>query len=390
MIVSLIKKLNNSNILLIFLFWRLFLFLPLFFSEHFLKFRKGFEYVSSLSYINSQNPVNHFLWNPWANFDAIHYLSIATYGYTLYNAVFFPLFPLIIRVLAFPLGVTKILEPGQFFIALTLVSIFFFLSLIFLYRLVRFDFKKNIGIQTILLILVFPTSFFFATIYSESLFFLLLILSFYCARKKNWVLTGVFSAFLATSRFVGIAIFPALVYEFWKSEKTIFKKSFISVLLGPLGLISYAWFNFFMWKNPLHFVQAQEWFANNRSTHAIVLLPQTLFRYFKILSTLPVSQYEWWIALLEFTIFIFVCVMFFIAWRKKVRESYLIFAFIAFLIPTLTGTFIGLPRYVIPLFPVFIALALIKNKFAKIAYFVTGIVLLIILFALFSKGYFIA
>jgi len=384
------KKLNNSNILLIFLFWRLFLFLPLFLSEHFLKFRKGFEYVSSLSYINSQNPVNHFLWNPWANFDAIHYLSITTYGYTLYNAVFFPLFPLTIRIFTFPLGGIQILDPRQFFAALTLVSISLFLSLIFLYKLIRLDYKKDIALQTILLTLVFPTSFFFAAIYSESLFFLLLILSFYFTRRKSWVLSGVFSTLLTATRFVGIAIFPALIYEFWKREKTIFKRSFIPILLGPLGLIFYAWFNFFMWKNPLHFAQAQEWFANNRSTHAIVLLPQTIFRYFKILSTLPIYQYEWWIALLEFSALIFACALLFIAWKKKVRASYLIFSVIALLIPISTGTLTGFPRYVLPIFPIFIALALIKNRLFKTLYLIVGIIILFVLFALFSKGYFIS
>jgi len=378
------------KISLIFLIWRIFLFLPFLLSEHFLKFRKGFEYVSSLSYINSQNPVNHFLWNPWANFDAIHYLYISTYGYTLYNAAFFPLFPLIIKIFTFPLGVTKILDPGQFFIALTLVSIFFFLSLIYLYKLVRFDYEKNIGIQTILLILIFPTSFFFAAIYTESLFFLLLILSFYFARKKNWILSGIFSALLTSSKFVGIAIFPALIYEFWRSEKTIFKKSFISVLLGPLGLVSYAWFNFLMWKNPLHFVQVQEWFANSRSTHAIVLLPQTIFRYFKILSTIPVYQYEWWIALLELSAFVFVCIMLFIAWRKKVRTSYLVFSIIALLIPISTGTLTGFPRYILPIFPIFIAFALVKRRLFKVIYLIVGVVLLFLLFALFSRGYFVS
>lgn len=378
------------KIFYLFLGWRILLFLPLFLSEHFLKFRKGFEYVSSASYINSQNPVNYFLWSPWANFDAVHYLSISTYGYTLYNAVFFPLFPIVVKIFSLPFGKLQILDPRQFFVALALVSVFFFLSLVFLNKLLSLDYKKNIAFQTILFILVFPASFFYATIYSESLFLLLLILSFYFARKRKWLLSGLFSFFLASTRFVGIAIFPALVYEFWKSEKTIFRKSFMPLLLGPLGLASYALFNYIMWKNPIHFIQAQEWFANSRSTHSIVLLPQTLFRYFKILSTIPSYQYEWRIALLELSVFIFVCLLLFIAWRKKVRTSYLIFSVIALLIPLSTGTLTGFPRYVLPIFPAFIALALVKKKFFKILYFVAGIVLLIILFAHFSKGYFIA
>lgn len=378
------------KIIYLFVGWRILLFVPLFLSEHFLKFRKGFEYVSSSSYVNSQNPVNYFLWGPWANFDAIHYLSISTYGYTLYNAVFFPLFPLVVKIFSSPFEKIQILDPRQFFVALVLVSAFFFLSLLFLNKLLSLDYKKDIAFQTILLILVFPASFFYATIYSESLFFLLLILSFYFARKRNWLVSGSFSFLLTATRFVGIAIFPALVYEFWRSEKTIFKKSFIPLLLGPLGLASYALFNYLMWRNPIHFIQAQEWFANSRSTHSIVLLPQTLFRYFKILSTIPSYQYEWRIALLELLVFIFVCVLLFIAWRKRVRTSYLIFSVIALLIPVSTGTLTGFPRYVLPIFPAFMALALIKGKILRALYLALGIILLIILFAHFSKGYFVA
>lgn len=384
------KLSNNLPVIKIFLLWRILLFLPLFLAEYLLKFRKGFEYVSPLSHIHSQNPVNHFIWNPWANFDSIHYLSITSYGYTLYNAVFFPLFPLVVKIFTFPLGNTQILDPRQFFTALILVSVFFFLSLIFMYKLISIDYKKSIVLQTTFFILVFPTSFFFSTIYSESLFFLLLILSFYYARRKNWLLAGIFAIFLTATRFVGIAILPALIYEFWKSEKTIFKKSFIPVLLAPLGLISYVFFNFLMWRNPLHFAQAQEWFANERSTSQIVLIPQTIFRYIKILTTIPISQYEWWIALLEISVFVFSVVLLFVAWKKKVRMSYLIFALLAILIPTLTGTLSSVPRYILPIFPIFLALALVKNKFVKILYSVSGLILLFILLALFSKGFFVS
>jgi hypothetical protein len=60
------------------------------------------------------------------------------------------------------------------------------------------------------------------------------------------------------------------------------------------------------------------------------------------------------------------------------------------LIPASSGTFSGLPRYILPLFPIFLSLALITSKPLKVAYCVIGIILLFLCFMYFSKGYFIA
>lgn len=379
-----------KKILYLFFAWRILLFFPLVLSEFFIKFRKGYEYTSPLSFTNSQNPITHFLLSSWSNFDGIHYLTISANGYTVYNSVFFPLFPLVINFLSSLFGNIQALDPRQFFIALILVSAFFLLSNIFLYKLMKLDYKNSVAILTIFFILVFPTSFFFAAIYSESLFFLLLVLSFYFARKKNWLASSIFALFLTATRFVGIAILPALIYEFWKEEKNLFTKKFIPILFIPSGLILYMWYNLSKWGNPLHFIQVQEAFANSRSVNKIILIPQIVVRYIKILTEIPISQYEWWVALLEISTFVFVSVLLFIAWKKKVRTSYLIFSIFALLIPTFTGTFTGLPRYVLPLFPIFIALSLIQNKIIRIVYCAVGIILLFILFALFSKGYYIS
>lgn len=379
-----------KKLLYLFLGWRIFLFLPLIFSEFFLKFRKGFEYTNSISFTQLSNPMTHFLLSPWANFDGIYYLVIATSGYTVDNSVFFPLLPTLIKGLTLPFGNLKPLNPIEFFIALILVSVLFFIALILFYKLIKIDYPKNIAIWSVVFLLVFPTSFFLVSIYSEGLFLMLLLSSFYFARKKNWLLASIFGGLLTGTRFVGIAILPALVYEFWVQEKTLFKRKTLPLFIIPVGLLLYMWYNLINWKSPLHFIDAQGTFSNGRSVHEIILPPQTIFRYIKILDLLPKSQYEWWIALLELSVFIFASVMLFIAWKKRIRTSYLIFSMIAFFIPILTGTFTGLPRYVLPLFPMFIALALIKNKTLRVLYIVISAILLFILFVFFSKSYFVS
>lgn len=190
------------------------------------------------------------------------------------------------------------------------------------------------------------------------------------------------------TRVVGIAILPALLYEFAKSEKI--NRKLALFLIIPLGLITYSVFNYYKWHNFLYFILAQGEVGNNRSVTEIVFFPQTIFRYSKILTTVPVNSHDWGIAILELISFLFTVIFLYIAWKRKVRTSYLVFALINFLIITSTGTFSALPRYILTIFPIFIALALIKNKPLKFFYIIISSTLLFILLMLFSRGYFVS
>jgi len=364
------------KVLYSFLAWRILLFIPVLLSQSLIPFRKGFEYTGKF----------HFgpLLSAFGNFDGLYYLTIAKAGYTVDNSGFFPLYSLLIRF--FSVGESQV----QFYAALILSSLFFLLALLSFYKLVELDFNKKIALWSVLFLLIFPTSFFGAAIYAESLFLLLAFRSFYYARKRNWFLSFLFAALLTATRFVGIAIIPALIYEFWKSEKTLLKKKFVLVLLAPLGILFYMYSSFLNFGNAFQFFKAQGSLHNSRSVESIVLFPQTMFRYLKILTALNSSTYEWWVALLELSIFVFAAVMIYVAWRKKIRTSYLIYSLFALLIPASSGTFTGMPRYVLVIFPIFMALALIKNNWFKTIYFVASVILLFVLLMLFSRGYYVS
>lgn len=345
----------------LFLVWRLLLFVPVVVGAYFLAARQGYNYL-----------------HPWANFDGIHYLSIAQRGY-ITQAAFFPLYPLLIRVLG-----------GHFWAGFLIANVSFLLSLIVYYKLMRLDYRDSVAKQSILSLLIFPTAFYFASLYSESLFLLFLLCSFYFARKRKWFFASLFAFLLASTRLVGILILPALIYEFVVQEGWHKIRKAFPFLIIPWGLIAYAWFNLKKWGDALYFIRAHGELANSRSVESIVLFPQTIYRYFKILSQLPTSQYEWWIALLELGMFLFVSLLLYYAWKKKVRLSYLIFSFLAFLLPASSGTFTGLPRYAIILFPIYIVLASIKSRGIRTAYLIVSSVLLFILLMFFSRGYFVA
>jgi len=378
------------KIIILFFVWRIFLLLPLIVSENFLSPRTGYAYTLLTYFLEKGSGLSNFLLYPFGNFDGAYYLLIAAKGYTV-NAGFFPLFPLLINVFTRLFGLDILpFDPRQYLTATALVNVIFLLSLILFYKLIRLDHKENIAIWSVIFLLIFPTSFFFASLYSESLFLLLSLLSFYFARKKKWFWAGIAGAFLSATRIVGIAIWPALLYEYFKENKNKLTIKIVPLLITPLGLLSYMFYNFQKWGNPFYFIQAQGNFQNNRSVDLIILPFQTLFRYFKIFFTVKPNLYEWWVAFFEFSFFILALYLLYIAWKQKVRFSYLLFGLLCLLIPSLTGTLSGIPRYVLIIFPIFIALAFVKNKLFKIVYCAISIVLLFLFFALFSKGYFIS
>lgn len=377
-----------KKIIAVFLTWRIFLFIPLLFASSIIPYRQGYDYTNVWKFTEPYSPVSSPLLFPWANFDGVHYLSIAVNGYSN-NQGFFPFYPILTRIIATLFGGGEPFGFAYFISGFLIANISFALSLFVLNKLVSLDFPKKVAWKSIIFLLIFPTSFFFGSLYTESLFLLLTLLTFYFARRKKWFYASAFGMLLSVTRLVGIAILPALIYEFIKEEKKLSAKA-LSLLLTPLGLISYALYNFWQFGNPLLFIQAHERLNPTRTVDSIVLLPQTIFRYFKILGTLPISQLEWWIALLEISLFIFAAAMLYVAFRKKVRLSYIIFAAVALLLPASSGTLSGFPRYVLSAFPIFISLALIKNLPIKIIYVTSSVVVLFLLLAFFARGHFVA
>lgn len=384
-------KLEIGNLLFILILWRLLLFLPLFFGKN-IPYRPKYEYTQIFCSTPEYQPVNSPLLFPWANFDGVHYLDIAGNGYKD-NGRFFPILPLLIRGIATFFGTGAAFGAVQFFSGLFLTNISFFLAIIFLYKLLRLDFSKEVSFWTIIFLIAFPTSFFFGAIYSESVFLLLLVLSFYNARKQHFFLASLMALLLSITRPIGLLIIPALLYELYLQKKSI--KNYLLpitcyLLLIPTGLIFYSLYSYFKWHDPLFFLHAQAMLQNGRTVTGFIFPLQTVWRYIKILMTVSRRQFEWYIALLELGSFLFAGCLLLASWFKKIRPSYLIFSILAFLVPVVSGTFSGLPRYVLVLFPIFIALAQIKNKWLKIGYIALGLILQFVLLLFFSRGFFIA
>ena len=141
--------------------------------------------------------------------DAQWFLRIADDGYRAGDgsAAFFPLYPLLVRAASLFTG-------GSELAAGILVSNASFLgALIVLYGLTTLELSVTHARIAVLLLAIFPTSFFFFAPYSESTFLLMALTAFWCARRDRWALASLAAALAAMTRGVGIVIAPALLIE---------------------------------------------------------------------------------------------------------------------------------------------------------------------------------
>ena len=192
--------------------------------------------------------------NNWVKWDANNYLRIAN-GYSSYTEsgvyttlVFFPLYPFLICL--FKIIFNEVIS------GLLISNLAFSIASIFIYKLVSLDYDKKTAKITLLILNVFPFSFFFSSIMSESIFLLFSSLTLYYIRKHKWILVGVFGLLCALSRSIGVfIIIPAMVelieeYQLIKKiknyryvAKTLSTK-FIPLILIPLGLGIYLYLNY--------------------------------------------------------------------------------------------------------------------------------------------------
>ncbi|OGM65650.1 hypothetical protein A3A52_02055 [Candidatus Woesebacteria bacterium RIFCSPLOWO2_01_FULL_39_14] len=381
-----------------FVIWRGLLFIFLFLALYYLPLQKNFLGGGLENYLEKP-----YLW-AWANFDGEHYLAIAKEGYKPLTYFYFPVYPISTRLFAGLIG-------GSFYSyvvsGLFLSHAAFFIGLIGLVRLIRLDYKKDIAITTVFLLLLFPTSFYFGSFYTESLFLALVVWSFYFARKKRWILAGLFGAIASATRIVGVVLFPALVVEAWgdrrdKEDRRNWGMKIFGVFLIPIGLFFYMYYLKSTTGDPLEFLHSVGIYGEQRSTQ-IILLPQVFYRY--IFKILPNINYDYfpvvfttWLEFLTAVLFGGLGLLGILGGLKRLRKirirlSYLIFLVLGYIIPTLSGSFSSMPRYVLILFPGFILMAVYLNELKssyRYFFFCVLFILLGIATALFVRGYWIA
>ena len=380
--------------------WFVALYTVSFFADALLPYDPSFPYADA---VLATTNVPRWMYS-WANFDGVHYLTIVKKGYVGTGLIqaFFPVYPGLLWIDSLA-GIPSVIS-GQ------IISVASFVAILVLWpKLFAIDYGGKVSRISRLVLLLFPTSFFFMALYTESLFLLLVLLSFYFARQKQWWVAIACAALASGTRVVGIALLPALLVEYVDQRKLLSAKvikkpmvvletlsftdftKLITIMLSGSGLFAYMAYLWIEFGDPLYFFHVQEEFGGGRS-ESVVLLPQVFVRYIRILLTVDWKSWAYFAYMQEFVLTSLTLVALAWAWMKKFRPSYLVFASLVFIIPTLTGTFSSMPRYVLACFPLFIVIAqwLATRKNLRFAWYTISSILLILSTLLFIQGYWLA
>lgn len=381
---------RNSLIFILcsFLVWRITLFLIVFVSVKYVPLQNNFLGGGIAEY--TKNP---YLWS-WFNFDGEHYLSIIREGYRPLTYFFFPGFPLLIKYVA---GLFAGSMYSYAVLGLTISNAIFVMALIGFWKLITIDYDEKIAKIAVVLLLVFPTSFYFASFYTEALFLTTVVWSMYFVRRGYFAFSGVLGGLSSLTRVIGVSMFPSLLLESLfpngKFKKINITPKLIYTFLTPLGILLYMYYLWRVTGDPLNFLHTVGIFGDQRSS-SFVILPQVFYRYvFKIIPNLNFAYFpSLFTTLMEFFVSLLFLVISVLSFYK-LRLSYSVYILLGYLIPTLSGSFSSIPRYVVVLFPAFIFISLwLRNKslFIKTTVYGLSVICLVISTMMFVRGYWIS
>lgn len=308
-----------------------------------------------------------------ARWDSEWYLDIARNGYVfkpateLQNAVFFPVYPALIRVVGGALG-------GRLALAGWLVSLAALASACLVFRRLLREFHPKLDADdAIFFLLAFPTAIFFNAVYTESLFLLLSVAAIYLARRKRFGWAAAVGAAAALTRITGALLFIPLVIEYTLAygRKKSLRPLALTLLLVPLASASFFAFHALKTGDPLFFFKVESsWgrsFKLNPGHFAVATSPAFVNLALDI-GFLVLAIALTWVVL------------------RRVRASYALYCLATIAIAVSSGSLMSIGRYVLVLFPLPMALATLKPTMKRL-WTLISILLLGLYTALFAHSY---
>jgi hypothetical protein len=300
------------------------------------------------------------LHNRW---DSYWYLDIAKNGYYLRgekdqaNVVFFPLYPMLVRVAA-PLA------GGNLVLAGWMVSIVFLaLAVLTLDRLTR-EFHPDIDpMRPAVFLLAYPAAFFLNAVYSESLFLFLSLAMVFWARRGNFWLAAVFAGLASATRVAGVFLFVLLLVEFVQTHgwRALFTRRVWPLALAPVGILAFFLYHWIAFGDFLLYLRVQcaygRDFAMEEADFAIRNGPD-----------LVVTVLDWFFIAAVILMGLFALI--------RLRVSYGVYMLVSLGIALGSGSFLGAARYSMVLFPIHLIGAGIGSAVGRSAWLFGSVLLL--------------
>ena len=323
----------------VYLIWRLFILLYQIFLQPHYKMTEASVSLYQRVYLS------------WTTYwDVGHYIGIALKGYQYPQQAFFPLWSLLIKVISISgIPIYAVVYFLTFILGLTTFILFYVLAS----RLIGQTKAK----YALIFFASFPSTMFLVAGYTEGLFLTLTLLSFLLLEKQLYLLGSLVGGLTSMTRLAGVGVAVAYL----TINRSLGRKLayFIFCLLG-LGL--YMIYLQVEFGDAFYFTKAQQAWCqvSNRCRLTFPLVP--LIDYGKLLITgwvrpsLSFVFYDWAVSV-SFLILL-------IAIFRKLNLTYFLYSLVVIILPLLSGSTVGMIRYVLVAFPVFFIIPLvIRNKF---------------------------
>lgn len=293
-----------------------------------------------------------------AVWDSGWYWDIALRGYSYHpdqasSIAFFPLYPLLMRLVAWPFGGghEAVFWAGVLVSWASLAG-----ALVLLHRFTAALTGDRLAARrTVVLILVFPFSFYFLRIYTESLFLLLSVASLFAAVRGRWTWAAVAGALATVTRPNGILIavpLALMAVSGLPPWRDVLRRGALLTLL-PLALAAYCLFCYDLTGDPLAWLDAQRhWhYAIDRLPYRHLLRTLSAIEQHGLLVELRRSGNAPVEFLYTIIALVFLGAVPFI-WRRF-GAGLALYVGVSLLIPLSGTTLEGIGRYASVLFPAF-------------------------------------
>lgn len=295
-----------------------------------------------------------------SRWDTGFYVEIAEEGYKfegvpLPSVAFFPLLPLLMRAVTPLVGDTLVA-------GLVVSNLALLLAMMLFYRLVAETQDERIADRAVWYLLIFPTAFFGAAIYSESLFLLTTIGALYLARHRYWEAVALLGFAAGMTRFMGLIVIPILLLEWlrqWLMSEGGNRPSpltFLATLTPLVGLGAFMLYLQNTFGDPLAFVHGAEAWGRAPQSPFVTIGELFFQRPAEGWGTAILAGHIHFDNWMDFgMVLLFLGLGIALLIKKRWGEA--AFVLLGTLIPFSSGLLMSQRRYVWVLFPAFILLA---------------------------------
>jgi hypothetical protein len=322
----------------------------------------------------------------WQRWDGIHYQAIAEQFYSVDLSVFFPAYPLLARFFAQATGLPALA------VLLAISAIATLLDFVLLYQITRDLFSPSTASQTLLCLVLFPTSFFLFGVFPQSLALLWMLLAYRQAGRGRWLAAGLAGLLGGLTHGSVLPLSAMLLVQALQALRAGWRTLPVGrgrFLLRGLALLSVVVLPllgmalFLAWREaagfPSFFVIQETKFFRIFSTPW-----ETLW---VVVQSFPAGYLRNWVLIFNTLILLLAAGTIAWGWRRlplALNVYQVVFLFFFLSSRQVDDPLVSLNRYIVGMFPMFMVLGLQKMRaVGKLAYFGASLLMLMGVSAMF-------